>query len=403
MVASIIVFLLIIIWGAWGIEFVFKKSNKLDNSDIRFLKYLYVFHILVSFFYGYYVLKNGGDATGYWFMGDRFSLDADWSTYYHTGTYFILFLTYPLTKYFHISFYMGGLIFATIGFSGFIYFYIIIRRFVTRPIILYGISVFPFIMYLPNLHFWSVGIGKDALVLFAIMLFYNALFDIKQKWISVLLALVIAYHIRPHIAFFLIASSSLAVIIDGKLKMGIKIVLSTIMIIGGVLLFNTLLSFLKIDEVSADSITQFSETRSENLSKDSGSSVDVKNYPFPLKVFTFLYRPLFFDVHDVMGIISSIENVILLWLSFLMLKLKPFAAFKAAPMPIKSLFIFFGVSSMAFAMILSNLGIMLRQKSSISFCLIIFIIWCMAIDRQKRIKRKERSNKLAAQKLNPTV
>jgi hypothetical protein len=392
-ISNIVIIILIFAWGLFGIEAVFKRQHNLAKKEIVFLQYLYVYHLLISLFFSYYVLKDGGDAKAYWFLSSRFSTDIGWTEYYRIGTYFMLFITYPLVKILEVNFYVGGLLFATLGFSSFIYLYVIVRKFIKKPIILWSINVFPFILFLPNLHFWTAGIGKDALTTFAIMLFYYAFFDYKRKWGWGLLSIVLMYHIRPHIVLFLLASSTLALLIDGRLKLSIKILLALIMMTSVAFMFDRVLAFLKLDEVTSESVTQFADIRSANLGKSSGSAVDMSGYPFPFKILTFLYRPLFFDYNGIMSLFASFENLVLLIISTLLLRLKPLLAFKQAPVQIKSILIFFVVSTVAFSMTLSNLGIILRQKTPIILCLLIFIFWCFGYRRY--LQGKSQSNKIA--------
>jgi hypothetical protein len=362
--ADFLVILLVVIYGAIGFSYIFKNSNSFSLREIQFLQWLYLYHMVVSLAFSFYIRHDGGDALVYWFEVERFSLMVPWESYYRTGTSFIVFLTYPLVKYWNLSFYTGGLLFAMIGFNGFIYLYSIIRKFIKKPIYLYGIRVFPYILFLPNLHFWSSGIGKDALSFFAILLFYYAL--------------------------FLMVSSFIAIIIDGKMRMSmsIKISLGVVMLVAGVVLFNAVVSYMRLDDVSTESIREFSETKTTNLSKGSGSAVAIAGYPFPLKLFTFLYRPLFFDISNALAVISSVENLILLYMTGVMFVLRPFAAFKAAPMQVKSMLIFFFICTCAFALTLSNLGIMLRQKNPVVSCLFVFIFWCFAYILNLKVKRK---------------
>jgi len=386
-IADIIVIFLALLWGGYGIAYAFQRSNQFSNREIHFLQWLYFFHLVVSLAFSYYILKNGGDANAYWYRTPRFSIHVPWESYFRTGTSFILFLTYPLVKYLHLSFYTGGLLFAMIGFNGFIYLYSIIRKFTKKPVVLYGIRVFPFILYLPNLHFWSAGIGKDSLTFFAILLFYHSLFQLQRKWFWAMAALGLAYFIRPHIALFLMVSSFIAILLDGRMKLSVKLALGILMLGAGIFLFNSVLTFMRLDEVSTAAVSNYTETKVNNLTKGSGSALAIAGYPFPLKVFTFLYRPLFFDSNSSLAILSSLENLVLLSMSGLLLVLKPFSAFRAAPMPIKSILLFAMLCTVAFSFTLSNLGIMLRQKTPVVGCLLIFIFWCFAYILNLRRKR----------------
>lgn len=54
------------------------------------------------------------------------------------------------------------------------------------------------------------------------------------------------------------------------------------------------LKYSKIEEASLVSFDKFSNAKAAVLSGSrTGSSIDISSYPFPLKVFTFLFRPLF--------------------------------------------------------------------------------------------------------------
>ncbi|RYE24710.1 MAG: hypothetical protein EOP51_06515 [Sphingobacteriales bacterium] len=387
MIFDVLIVIVIIIWGVSGIKTVFQIPNKLDNNDIRFLRSAYFFHLGVSLLFSTYIMANGGDAIGYWFMG-RFSLDKGWLQYFQPGTFFILFLTYPLVYFFNISFYVGGLIFAAIGFNGFIYFYLLLKKFHYHRLIYFGVNLVTLLFYLPNLHFWSSGIGKDALAFFAIMGFFYSLTNIRKKWFLLFFTLALSYFIRPHIALFLVSSTFLAVLIDGKMKMNVRIALILIVVVSFILLFNRVLTFLQLEDVSSTSVGQFSEGKLSKLSKNSGSSVDMSSYPLPIKMFTFLYRPLFFDANGFLGIIASLENLFILMLSYTAIRLRPLRAFRAAAMPIKAIALFTIISTIAFSFILSNLGIILRQKSPIIICLLTFIVWVYVKNQADRKAKK---------------
>lgn len=389
MISNILVLIINILWFAYGIERVFKRRHNLSNKEIRFLKLQFFFHQFMSIVFGIYILKNGGDAMGYWAQGGRLDISNSWVSYFRPGTFFIVFITFPFTRYFNMQFFFGGLMFGLIGFLGFAYSYIIVRKFTKRPIVLYSFPIFPYLLFLPNLNFWTSGIGKDSLSFFAIMLFFYCLFNVKEKWFWGLFSLFVIYYIRPHIALFLLVSAFCAIIIDRKIKAGIKIVLIVFMLASTAFLFSKVMVFLRLDEVSADDLEQFSNAKTTYLSK-AGSAVNMASYPLPLKVFTILYRPLFIDSPNLLGLITSIENFVLLWLTLLVLfKYKGVKAFLAAPFPIKTMVVFLLISSLAFSYVFSNLGIMQREKTQIIMCLLIFAYWAMSYDIEQKMKQRQ--------------
>jgi hypothetical protein len=121
-----------------------------------------------------------------------------------------------------------------------------------------------------------------------------------------------------------------------------------------------------------------------------GSSVDISSYPLPLKIFTFLFRPLFFDASGILGLVASAENLILFILTFKFFKLNPFKMFKKGPMLFKNMMIFLIMGSISFSLILGNLGIMLRQKNMFMPSLIFIILWSVSYAQERKLTAKHK-------------
>jgi hypothetical protein len=389
MAFSIIIVLFNVYFLISGIKSFWRKNKTLNNKDIIILQRLFLYHQGISLIFSYYVLKFGGDATLYWFIYDKSMLSRPWFYYYGTGTNFMYFINYWLVKFFNINFYAGALMYGFIGYLGFVYLYLIIRKFTKGKIKFYSFNIFPLLLFLPNLNFWSSGIGKDSLIFFGIVLFLYCLFNYKQKIFTATFALVLIFYIRPHILLFLIISLFLAIILDSKLKIGHKIfMLITIISISSFTL-NKVLEVTQIKELNSQSIERFSETRATRLTEGAGSGINTNNYSLPLKIFTFLYRPLFFDINGPLAIVASVENLLLLWLSLLFLfKLKPFRVFVAAPFQFKVVILFFLISSVVFSMTLGNLGIMLRAKIMVIPSFLVFIFWSVEYLNHQKLKKK---------------
>jgi hypothetical protein len=136
------------------------------------------------------------------------------------------------------------------------------------------------------------------------------------------------------------------------------------------------MEFAKIEEASVDSFDKFSVGKAALLSRShTGSAVDISSYPFPLKVFTFLYRPFFFDINGIPSVLASFENLLLLVLSFTVLKNKPLQTFKNAPFVIQGMVYFLLIGTLAFSQTLGNVGIMIRMRNMFLPGLIVFIFW----------------------------
>ena len=142
-----------------------------------------------------------------------------------------------------------------------------------------------------------------------------------------------------------------------------------------------------------------SEERSEDLS-DAGSGVDMSSYPLPLKLFTFWFRPLFIDAPNALGLIVSVENLIYLLLFFKILK-KDFIKFiKKSPAVVKMSFVIFFMTSFAMTFVMSNLGIIMRQKSMVMYYIFFVIYYYLAQKKYekfmklKRLKEKRKNSNL---------
>lgn len=367
----------------------FSKDAGIKNRQP--LYYLWLYHMIFCLIFWYYVNHYGGDAIGYWKIQP-----SDFTQYFSKGpgTSFMFVLNYVFVVLLHLSFLTGSVIYAGIGFLGFLFFYIIVVKSIKKNVKLFGINLFPIIFYLPNLHFWSCGVGKDTLVFFGIGLFVFSTFNPLKRFPGLVISLMLIYFLRPHITIFLLISFGVGFLLDNKLNATSKIFFSICMLIGAALLFNNVMQFLKLDELSIEKIESFSNKKVETLSRETiGSSVNISSYSFPKKIFTFIYRPLFFDNTSITGLFASIENMLVLLLTLISIPYNPIKAFFKAPFQIKGLFIFFVIGAISFSNILGNFGIIMRMKNMLMPGLLIFIFWTYSYNKPeyllKNIKNKK--------------
>ena len=147
------------------------------------------------------------------------------------------------------------------------------------------------------------------------------------------------------------------------------------------------------DDLLSD-FEEFSDDRGGELAK-SGSGVDMSSYPLPLKLFTFWFRPLFFDAPGLLGLIVSVENLIYLLLFIKILK-KDFIKFlKKSNIVVKMSITVFFLSSLALTFVMSNLGIIMRQKSMVMYFLFFVIYYYLAQKKYDKIIKKRKLQKAA--------
>ena len=151
---------------------------------------------------------------------------------------------------------------------------------------------------------------------------------------------------------------------------------------------DTILAFVGLDSENLfDSFTEFADTRAFELAK-AKSGIDTSNYPLILKLLTFWFRPLFFDAPSVIGIVVSFENLLYLYLTLKLLDRNFFAVIKSAPGLVKSSAVIFLATSFALSGTLSNLGIIIRQKSMVIYFLLFLILAFMDYKQTTRLAKK---------------
>lgn len=358
---------IILIVIGFNLKNLFKGLSKTDK---RFLNKLFWYHILITVFFHFYIVTSGGDATHYWFTVKDMNIQEILGLCkQYNATGYIFLINYFPSNILDLSFFTGNLFYAIIGYLGFIYFYITTKSFLNnnkniKNLKFLGVPLVTSIWFLPNLHFWSSGIGKDTILFFCIALFVYSVQKINNRLLGIGISLVLSFFIRPHITMFLLISFSAGYVLDGKLKAYQKIGILLIFLITIVFTYQYVLDFIQLESFETTSIEEYASKKASKLNKvGSGSGIDISQYSFPIKIATFLYRPFFFDSNGIMGLFASLENLILVLFTITVLKNKPFKTIKTGNFTIKGMVFFFILGTLSFSLILGNLGIMLRQKN----------------------------------------
>ncbi len=158
----------------------------------------------------------------------------------------------------------------------------------------------------------TASLGKGSVIFLGIGMVMYGLSKLKARMFSVILGLVIVYHVRPHV-FFLLAIGILIGMLTGKQKVPLY---QKIIVIGATafavsFLYNDIMKFANIDtENLMDSFGELSTHKAAELAK-SGSGLNISQYPLAFKLFTFWFRPLFVDAPSAIGMVVSFENLFL--------------------------------------------------------------------------------------------
>ncbi|SHF74026.1 hypothetical protein SAMN05444483_102226 [Salegentibacter echinorum] len=379
-------------------QYIFKKiKEKHDFFSVSLMNKLFFYHLIFGGIYYCYAFFNPSDSKRYFSVPGK--EDVTWSGFLKTGTSFIDFLSYPFINFLGFSYEMMMLLFTWVGFMGFVYAYLFFKESISLDIKIFKrINFLTLILFLPNMHFWTASLGKGAPIFLGLMLFAYALRKPKNRMISLSVGSLLVFAIRPHM-FLLLAGAGLFAIFFNKDQVSLK----QKAIFGGVIAGTLLLFHKQIlgvvnlgnsQNLIADFLS-FTENRAGKLD-NATSGVPMNDYSLIEKFFTFWFRPLFFDAPGILGIVVSVENFIYL-LIFGKLFRKSFLGFlKSAPAHVKLSLVLFFTSSFAMTFVMSNLGIILRQKSMIMYFLFFVIYYFMAYEKDTvfRLKQEVRTRNL---------
>ena len=364
-----------------GLGFINLFSSQLTERDQQVLRKLLFFHLLMGTYYCFFIQ---GDAIGYWRVPKAYTMETFKEGLFNgEGTMFMYAFNYLFSNLLNMSYLSNTLLFSLFGFMGLTFFYLVAVQTVPYNKIISGYALFPLIFFLPNLHFWSSGVGKDTTLFLCIGMFTYGIMKPFQRIPLLVIAVVLSMAIRPHITLFLMVGFGLAYVFGGKVSPAQRIIFSAAMIAVGLAILPSVMEFAKIEEASAEGFDKFATGKAAVLSRSStGSAIDISSYPFPLKVLTFWFRPALFDVRNLNGLIAALENLLLLLVFIKAMRTSPIRAFKAAPFVIKGLVIFLVVGTLAFSQSMGNMGIMIRMRNMFLPGMIIYLMWIFSYEQQ---------------------
>ena len=350
-----------------------KSYIALLDSKTRMYVLLFLYHAcFMSFAYLYRVQRGMSDAHLYWGLKEDVVIDR-WLDFASYGTKFIIFLNYPFIKL-GFPFWFGFLLYGLVGFLGIVKWIQWIENVVGSQIVIKGVNVLPLLFFLPNLHIWTAALGKDALVFFGVAtIFYNMSIN-KLKGLSFYVGILLVLIIRPHIAAILLMAIVLVLFFDGKLSRSKKFLVGSISISLLAIFGFMVLKLVNINSLNWDYI-KYKNDKCILSFEPSGSYVPMLEYSYPYKLFSFNFRPLFFDASSMMQYLASIENLFFL-LIFIVSLVVFILTYKRITLPKWAyiVIVFNVIASVLFVQRCANLGLFMRFKIMFQpFLIIVFI------------------------------
>ena len=342
----------------------FSVYTKINQKIGIFSLVMGLVHFIITFASYGFILGSVADAKHYY--SESVSI-TDWGlSYLSNGTSFIVFLNYMLVQWLQLSFLGCFLVFSFISYLGCLKLFDVIIDLTDRKY-----NVFYLFLLLIGTHFWTVSLGKDALMFYAMCcLCYNIYFD-KPRGHYILPLMLIGF-IRLHVLIFVLVGGGVSyVFTNKKIKTQTKFVFAGLVL--GALLF-LVPFFLKEIAVTNISDIEGKLQSSINANVEGGAGIDLKDSNLVVKWFSYMFRPFVFEARNPMFLVSALENLVWLYIFFIIIRGLFFDKIKTNYI----LWSYIGIilaCTLPLAYTLANFGISMRQKIMIfPFFLILFFI-----------------------------
>lgn len=374
-------------------QYIFKQLRKKhDFFSVKLMNILFFYHLAFGAAYYTYSIFNRSDSHRYFSVPQKEG--KNWIDFFGTETTIIDFISYPFINGLGFSYEMMMMLFTWVGFLGFVYAYLFFKENIPLNVKVFKkVDLLTLILFLPNMHFWTASLGKGAPIFLGLMLFAYAILKPQTRMWELIIGSLIVFSIRPHV-FLILAGGAVIGFMTGNSAISWKhrTAFCLAAITGLFLVQDQILAVVNLND-SENLIGDFIEfTTSRSASLDNaGSGVNMAGYSLPEKIFTFWFRPLFFDAPGILGVIVSIENLIYILLFLKIFRKNFFKFLKSAPVNVKMSLVMFLTTSFAMTFVMSNLGIIIRQKSMIMYFLFFVIYYFLADEKNRSLGLKIKS------------
>lgn len=332
------------------------QLSKVFHIRSRVALGLYAWHSLFALAYIYISLTIGADSIGY------FEASRNIYELFRPGTLAVTYFTGFFSTTLGMSYLGVFAVFNIIGTVGLIAFAGALAE-VEPHLAKWSQRWLPLLLFLPGASFWSAAISKDAFSFFAAGVAVWGVLRPSSRWPAMLLAVAALLLVRPHIAVVMMVALAGALIFGLRSAVIIRVILGFLAAAVGAFMLQFALEYVGLENASGTAdFVDYVEQR-QNANTEGGSSVDLVGMSVPVRLFTYLFRPLFVDAGNVLGLASSVENLVLL----LIVAIAVFSIFgrKRSVLPN-----FAWVATLLFSLLTwgvlanttANLGIATRQK-----------------------------------------
>lgn len=376
-----------------GLYFWNRKYSQIrgyERWEATLLQILSAYHLLFAGVFSWYLKENGGDALRYWaLVADVSQNPVHWMDYWGHGTFFLQWLHYWPSKFFGLEFVFGNVLYAGISWLGIREIFSLMRPHIAssgnRGIEASGWLI----LFLPNMHFWSAGVGKEAWLLLGMAMVLKGFSALRSHSIYVLLGLLLAFWVRPAFGIVLGAVSFVFVLADRDFGTKTKVLIAALGFVAGSLGIWKLSVMMHLDEISLTAIFRFSESQFNFLAGyQANSEIPMAEYNWLQRIWALLYRPSIWEASGFWSFAAALENSVGLFLTILGMVALFFIQKSKLPVLLPrfliiAIFVCVGMC-VVYGLTLNNLGIIMRMKSTYMIFWY-FSFWMLVVLRIKGI------------------
>jgi hypothetical protein len=341
-----------------GLASAFFAFVQLTRVRLVVFSAAYLMHVAAAVFY-YQLVKNGvADSALYYY--DPFYI---YEEGFGLNTAFIVYIVQSIKLWFGGTYLDYFLLFQAVGFYGLA----ALMRIFDEIHMELGVEQKAFsylILFLPSLHYWTSAIGKDSLFFFALCLTMWAAMQYKRRLVALSLGMLLMLAIRPHIAVIAAGAFAVAVMVDRETRLIVKVPVFLLSLAGAVFAVASVWNTFRIDLTDVDALADMISARDALAdSEDAGRTAVTGSYP--VRLFSLLFRPLFFDGGGALGLIVSVENLLLIILFGMMLANLGTVMKMARTVPfVRYALVSAAVITIVLAIGYYNVGLGIRQKAT---------------------------------------
>lgn len=229
--------------------------------------------------------------------------------------------------------------------------------------------------------FWGAGLNKEGIALLGVALFCFSMKDQNLNKTQIFFSILLLMISRPHIGIIAIFSILLGVIVSKNSKAFDRFTVSILGTISLAFLIPLVLTYIGVEELSSNYLTEYVDVRSVIYSDTSGY-INIIDMSPPLRILSYMFRPLPWESTSAIQFLASLLNVGII-ISIVYMNTSFYKSKKSIfTMPQISYLLFILGGLVVLGMTTSNLGISNRQKWMMIIPFLIMMLTRLEIDKK---------------------